>query len=151
MVKNVTEKKKAKILIRFHNANKTNSYNRGGKRRGKKSGRIYRTSQNTRIRVTAVRAVSLSGSHSPPRLPRMPSSTVRISGPAVRAAHIVILSYSCILLVLLLYSCLQCPQLSELVLSELLLWELSMTLYIFHRHRVCLVDRVDLIRSLYSW
>ena len=32
-----------------------------------------------------------------------------------------------------------------------LLWELSMTFYIFHRHRVCLVDCVDLIRSLHSW
>ena len=32
-----------------------------------------------------------------------------------------------------------------------LLWELSMAFYIFHRHRVCLVDRVDLICSLYSW
>ena len=46
-------------------------------------------------------------------------------------------------------SCLQCPQLSELV--HFLLWELSMILYIFHRHRVCLVDRVDLICSLCSW
>ena len=26
-----------------------------------------------------------------------------------------------------------------------------MTFYIFHRHRVCLVDGVDLICSLYSW
>ena len=26
-----------------------------------------------------------------------------------------------------------------------------MTFYIFCRHRVCLVDRVDLICSLYSW
>ena len=26
-----------------------------------------------------------------------------------------------------------------------------MTVYILHRHRVCLVDRVDLICSLYSW
>ena len=50
-------------------------------------------------------------------------------------------------LVLLLCSCLQCPQLSELVCF--LLWEL--TFYIFHRHRVCLVDCVDLICSLYSW
>ena len=32
-----------------------------------------------------------------------------------------------------------------------LLWELSMSFYIFHRHRVCLVDCVDLICSLYSW
>ena len=46
-------------------------------------------------------------------------------------------------------SCLQGPQLSELVCF--LLWELSMTFYIFHRHRVCLVDHVDLICSLYNW
>ena len=48
-------------------------------------------------------------------------------------------------------SCLQCPQLSELVCF--LLWELSVFFYIFHRHwhRVCLVDHVDLICSLYSW
>ena len=26
-----------------------------------------------------------------------------------------------------------------------------MSFYIFHRHRVCLLDRVDLICSLYSW
>ena len=26
-----------------------------------------------------------------------------------------------------------------------------MTFYIFHRHRVCLVDHVDLIFSLYTW
>ena len=26
-----------------------------------------------------------------------------------------------------------------------------MCFYIFYRHRVCLVDRVDLICSLYSW
>ena len=33
----------------------------------------------------------------------------------------------------------------------LLLWELAMPFYIFHRHRVCLVDPVDLICQLYSW
>ena len=48
-----------------------------------------------------------------------------------------------------LYSSLQCPQLSELV--HFLLWELSMTFYIFHRHKVCLIDPVDLICSLSSW
>ena len=32
-----------------------------------------------------------------------------------------------------------------------LLWELSMTFYIFHRHSICLVNHVDLICSLYSW
>ena len=26
-----------------------------------------------------------------------------------------------------------------------------MTFYIFHRHRACLVDHVDLVCSLYSW
>ena len=47
-----------------------------------------------------------------------------------------------------LCSHLQCPQLSEL--ACFLLWELSMTFNILHRHRVCLVDCVDLIYSLYS-
>ena len=78
----------------------------------------------------------------PPHLPRMPSKTVLISGPAVEANQILIWPYSCV-------SCLQCPQLSELV--SFLLWELSMAFYIFCQHRVCLVDCVDLICSLYSW
>ena len=47
------------------------------------------------------------------------------------------------------YSCLQGPQLSELV--RFLLWELSVSFYVFHRHRVHLIDHVDLIYSLYSW
>ena len=51
-------------------------------------------------------------------------------------------------LVLLLCSCLQCPQPSELV--HYLLWELSVSFCIFHRHGVCLVDHVDLICSLYN-
>ena len=46
-------------------------------------------------------------------------------------------------------SCLQCPQLSQLV--HYLLWELSRSFYMFHRHRVCLVDHVYLIFSLCSW
>ena len=32
-----------------------------------------------------------------------------------------------------------------------LLWEFSVTFYVFHTHRVFLVDRVDLIYCLYSW
>ena len=48
-----------------------------------------------------------------------------------------------------LCSCLQYPQLSELV--RFLFWDHLMTFYIFHRHRVCLVDHVDFICSLYSW
>ena len=47
MIKNVTEEKKhLRSLIRLHNANKIDNYNRGGE---KKSKRIYRTSQNIRI------------------------------------------------------------------------------------------------------
>ena len=38
---------------------------------------------------------------------------------------------------------------SELVCF--LFWKFLMTFYIFHRHGVCLVGHVDLIRSLYSW
>ena len=49
-IKNVAgEKKKLSSLIGFLRANKTNSYNRGGQKRGKKSKRIYRTSKKIRI------------------------------------------------------------------------------------------------------
>ena len=92
--------------------------------------------------VTAVRVLSLAGSHSPLHLPRMPSNTVLISGPAVGATPILIWSYSCVFF-------LQRLQPSELV--HFLWWELSMTFYILRRHRACLVDWVDLICSLYSW
>ena len=40
------------------------------------------------------RVLSLSGSHSPPHLPRKPSNTVLIPGPAVGAAQTLIWSYS---------------------------------------------------------
>ena len=46
-------------------------------------------------------------------------------------------------------SCLQCPQLLELLCF--LLWVLSVFFYIFHSHRVCLIDCVDLTCSMYSW
>ena len=49
--------------------------------------------------ITAVRVLSLAGSHSPPHLPRMPSNTVLISGPALGAAQILIRSYSCVFLI----------------------------------------------------
>ena len=44
--------------------------------------------------VTAVRVISLAGSLSPPHLPRTPSNTVLVSGPAVGAAQTLIWSYS---------------------------------------------------------
>ena len=46
----------------------------------------------------AVGVLSLIVNHSPPHLPRMPSDTVLISGPAVGAAQILIWSYSCVFL-----------------------------------------------------
>ena len=80
--------------------------------------------------VTAVRVLSLIGSHSPPYLPRMPSNTVLISGHAVGQLTF---SYG----LTSMCSCLWCPQLSELV--HFILQELLMTFYIFHQ------------RSLSSW
>ena len=72
----------------------------------------------------------------------MPSKTVLVSGPAVGPAQILIWSYSWVFLP---------PMSTAIRTNAFLLWELSMTFYIFHRHRVCLVDHVDLICSLYSW
>ena len=91
---------------------------------------------------TAIRILSQVGSHSPPHLPRIPSNTVLVSRPAAGAAQILIWSYSCVFL----------PSMSRTIrTSAFSFWEFSMTFYIFCRHRVCLVDRVDLICSLYSW
>ena len=67
----------------------------------------------------------LAGSHSPAHFPRMPSNSVVTSGPAVGAAQILTWSCSCVFLP-------PSPQLSELV--RFLLWELSVTFYIFQRH-----------------
>ena len=86
------------------------------------------------------RTLSLSGSRSPPHLPRMPSISAA-SGPAVGAAQA--LAWSCPL-----SSCRHHAQLSELVH---LLCERSVLLYTFCQHRVCLVDHVDLICSWCSW
>ena len=80
----------------------TTTVGRKKEKKRKKSKRIYRTSQNIRIinvyLVTAVRVLSLAGSHSPPYLRRMPSNTVLISGIAVGAALILIWFYSFVFL-----------------------------------------------------
>ena len=94
--------------------------------------------------VTALRVLSLAGTHSPPHLPRMPSNSALISGPAVQRP-----GSSDSNLVLLLCVLASSPQLSELVCF--VLWKLSMSFYIIYRYRVCLADHVDLIFSLYSW
>ena len=93
------------LLIRFHSANKTNNYNRGGGSKENKK-KIQKNLQNKSKHnnnkcfscVTAVRVLFLAGSHSPLHLLRMPSNTVLISGPAVGAAQILIWSYSCVFL-----------------------------------------------------
>ena len=51
--------------------------------------------------VPAVRVLPLAGSHCPPHLPRMPSNAVLISGSAMGAAQIPILSYSSVFLPLM--------------------------------------------------
>ena len=68
----------------------------------------------------------------------MPSNTVLVSGLTVGEAQILIWSYSCMFLP---------PMSAAIRTSVFLLWELSMSFYIFHRHRFCLVDHVDLICS----
>ena len=60
---------------------------------------IYGTSQNIRIinvflKSLLSRVLSLTGSHSPLHLPRMPSKIVLISGPDVGAIQILIWFYS---------------------------------------------------------
>ena len=71
-----------------------------------------------------------------------------ISGPAVGAAQMLIWSYSCVFL----------PPMSTAIRTSVCFfvclffwWEFSMIFFIFHRHRVFLVDCMDLICSLYSW
>ena len=73
---------------------------------------------------------------------RCPPTLPLISGPAVGTAQILIWSHSAVFLP---------PMPTAIRTSVFSLWELSMTFYIFHRHRVCLVDCVDLIYSLYNW
>ena len=90
--------------------------------------------------VTAVRVLSLTGSHSPPYLPRMPSNTVLISGSAVGEDQILIWSYVFL------------PPMSTAIRTSAFSFVGALNdFYIFHRHRICLVDHVDLIWSLYSW
>ena len=113
----------------------------GRKQKKTKSKKIYRTSQNIRIinvflESLLSRVLSLAGSHSPPHLPSMSSNTVLNSGPAVGAAQSVIWSYSSVFL----------PPMSTAIRASAFSFVRALNaLFIFHRHRVCLVDHVDLI------
>ena len=140
-IKNVTEKKKLKSLIGFLCASKINNYNRSGKKGKKIQKNLQNKSKNKNNKcfswVTAVRVFSLAGSHRPLHLPK---DALQHSAD-LWACCGGIWVYSGPTPVC---SCLQCPPLSELV--HFLLWELSMAFYIFHRHRVCLVDCVNLMQ-----
>ena len=99
------KKRKLKSLIGFHSANKVNNYNRGGEKEKEKEKNPKESTEQVKTKnnkcfswVTALRVLSLAGSHSPPHLPRMPSYTLLISGPAVGAAQILIWSCSCVFL-----------------------------------------------------
>jgi len=80
----------------------TTEEKRWGEKKEKTSKGNYIKSQNEInkyfSRVSAVSILSLSGSHSPPHFPRIPSNTALVSRPAVGAAQILIWSYSCVFL-----------------------------------------------------
>ena len=79
-----------------------------------------------------------------PYLPRMSSNTVLISGPAVGTAQILIWPYSCVFL----------PPVSTAIRTIAFVCGCvcvsSQCSFIYSIDRVCLVDHVDLICSLYS-
>ena len=149
----LSKKKNLKTLNIFNSTNKLNSYRQIKKKEkrkeNKKKKKFQKQLQNKSKykndeRLDWVCTVSvLSLARSPPYLPRICSNV------------------GCLLDLLLggqfrlqsdptpVFSCLQCPRLSELVCF--LLWGLSLSFNIFQKHRICLVDCVDLICSLYSW
>ena len=140
------KRKKLKSLIRFHSANKIDSYNRGGIK-GKK---VQKNLKNKSKHKNLINVF----------LESLLSESFPLLGVTVHLTTLGCPPTLCWFLDLLwgqlrfysgptLCSCLQYPQLSELVCF--LLWELLMTFYIFCRHRVCLVDCAGLICSLYSW
>ena len=135
------KKKKLQSLIGFLNANKIDHYNRGLGKGGKK--RIQKNLQNKSkhknnkcFSWVTVSVLSLVGSHSPPYLPRMPSKSVLISGPAVGAAQVLIWSYPCVFL----------PPMSTAIRTSAFSFVRALNGLLYcHRHKDCLVDHVDLI------
>ena len=103
-IKNVIGKnKESKALIRFHSANKIGKYNRGGKKKTTINLRKLQNKSKHRNNKSFLKSLLLGsfpslGGHRSPHPPRMPSSTVLLSGPAVGAAQARIWSYSCVFL-----------------------------------------------------
>ena len=126
--------KKLKSLIRFHSTNKINNYNRGRKKKIQKNLQSKSKHKNNKCFswVTAVRVLSLAGSHSPPHLPRMSSNTVLISELAVGEAQILIWSYSSVFL----------PPMSTAIRTRVCSFmETLNEFYIFHRHFISSIDK----------
>ena len=100
-----TKWKKLKSLVRFHSANKINKYTRGREKREKKRKKIQTNLQskskykkNKRFSwVTALRVLSLAGSHSPHLLSRMPSNTADLWTCCERSSESNLLLLLCVL------------------------------------------------------
>ena len=96
------KKKELKSLIRFIVPLKLTTTTEQGEKGGEIQKNLKNKSKHKNNKcfseVTAVRVLSLAGSHSPLQLPRMPSNTVLVSGLALRAAQILIWSCSFVLL-----------------------------------------------------
>ena len=91
--------------------------------------------------VTSTRVLSLAGSHSPPQYLGC-EPTLLISGPAVGTTQILIWPYSSVSL----------PPVSTAIRTSAVSLAGALSgLYMFHVHRVGLVDPVDLICTLCSW
>ena len=129
-----------------HNANKIDNCNRGKRRLKKKKNKKQKKQvkyKNSKYFswVTVVSDLSLSGSHGPPFLPRMPSNTMLISGHAMGLARTLIRSYFSVFLP---------PMSTGVRASALSFVGLSVTFYIF-QSQICLVDPVGSTFHLHSW
>ena len=142
----MTEKeKKLKSLIRFHSANKIDNYNtgsggRGGKEKNPKNLQNTSKHQNN-VFLESPLSESLSGSHSPPHLHRMPCNTVLISACCGGSSGSNLVLLLCVLASNVHSYLSQCA----------FFYGSSQWPFICSIDRVCLVDRVDLICSVYSW
>ena len=141
MKKSVT-KSIIKSINRFNSTNKINDYNRGGKKIQKQLSKKLKYKNNKcHAWISAVSILSLIVSHSPPHLFRMPSEYWTGLWTCCSGSS----SDSNLVLVLYVLASVS----TSAVQVCFLLWELSLSFYIFHRHKVCLVDFVYLICSLY--
>ena len=83
----------------------------------------------------------LTGNHSPPHLPRMPSNSALVSRPAVGAAQTLTWPHSCMFL----------PPKCTAARAKMFSLAGTLSLFVYSRHGVCRVGGVDLVRSLASW